>query len=427
MSKLTIPAAIVKIDFRDEARLQNLFLRFGNARRRAYVLKQHGTSKAEIEKILQQQMGINCRYAKDAYYSIKDLPPHVTFGGLKLQRLRERGEISAEEYKKRRNSLVVSRGDKTKKGNLNARIIEENSRLMLRVNVPPEEGMGERWIYPEIFVPVKYLQRYGHLLDGKSPYSVVLKRRNNDKGHDVRIIVELLKEKRPEPQRVMALDVNAGHVDFAIAERERVLAVGKISCHEIQYASANKTNNLLHKTANKIRNIAKHYDAKVVYGRLNTQKFKSNRGANRKVKRIPHHKLGAIFEYKCDAEKRSEAHTTKLGEKLSPLVGMDVHKCSAVAFALKVFDYGEFKELKSRSSLDEAFPRGVAPHEGNGSLRCRLSAGSGLTAPVQASVLSGNEVALHCNGGYSAIPSSWGLSFLESLKTNLPCLDVRIC
>ena len=67
MSKITIPGALVRIDPRDEVRLEELYRRFGNARRRAYVLKQRGVEKAEIEWILQIQMKLNSRYAKDAY------------------------------------------------------------------------------------------------------------------------------------------------------------------------------------------------------------------------------------------------------------------------------------------------------------------------------------------------------------------------
>ena len=423
MPKLTIPAAIAKIVPSDETRLWDLFRRFSNARRRAYMLKQRGVTKAEIERLLQGQLGLNSRYIKDAYHSIEDLPPHVTFGGLKLQRLREQDKISREEFHRRRNSLIISRGDKTKRGNLNTRIINENGGLMLRIAVPPGDGFSERWIYPEIFIPEKYLQRYGHLLNGKSPYTVVLKRRDDDRGYDVRIIVEIPEQSKPDPKRVMALDVNAGHIDFAIAEKERVLAVGHINCHEVQHASANRTNNLLHAAANKIGSIAGHYCAQVIYGKLNTGRFNGNRGANRKVKRIPHHRLGSILEYKCGAMKRSEAHTTKVGEKLSPLVGLDVHKCSAAAFALKVLDYEAFKHL--RSSPDE-IPRGVASDEGAGSPRRWLSAGSGLTALHRAEGLVHDEVAM-CNGGYSEIPGIRGLSFAESLKTNLPCLDVKIC
>jgi hypothetical protein len=138
--------------------------------------------------------------------------------------------------------------------------------------------------------------------------------------------------------------------------------------------------------------------------------------------RIPRRKLGRILEYKCGAERRSEAFTTRVGEKISPRVGLDVHKCSAAAFALKVLDYEAFKALRSPSG---GIPRGAAPNEGDGSPRCRLSAGSGPTAPHQTQGLVRDEVL--SDGGYPEIPGIRGLSFLESLKTGLPCLRVKIC
>lgn len=421
---------------KDQARLEELFRCFGNARRRAYTLKQHGVPKAEIERLLQEQTGLNSRYAKDAHHFIENLPPHVTFGGLKLQRLREQGRISCEEYKKRRNSLIISRGDKTKKGNLNTRITKEGNKLTLRITTPTTTcDSGERWIHPQIFIPEKYLKGYQHLLlDGKSPYTVVLKRRDNDRGYDVRITVEppgaeeeeagqTLKPKT-KPERVMTLDVNAGHVDFAVAEKNRVLAVGRINCHEVQYASTNKTNHLLHKTASKVRNIAEHYYcARVVYGKLNTQSFRSKyHRANRKVKRIPHRKLGSILEAKCGAVERSEAYTTKLGLKLSPKVGLDVHKCAAASFALKVLDYESFKTLRSSSLLDEnnCFPRGVASDEGVGSLRRRLSVGSGLTALHQDQGLVHDEVACDLKIGIGGIVPHPQFGFGGGAKIVLP-------
>jgi hypothetical protein len=438
--KLTIPGTIIHIDTKDETRLLELFRRFGNARRRAYMLKQRGVSKAEIERLLQEQIGINSRYVKDAYHSIENLPSHVSFGGFKLQRLHEAGKISAEEYRNRRNSLIISRGDRTKHGNLNTRIVTINGRLTLRINLPPEYKSSEnRWIYAELFIPKKYVEHYECLFnrESKLPYTIVIKRRNNTKQYDIGIVVQVGTEepelKLEKVRRVMALDINAGHVDFAVADERHAFAVGKINCHEVQYAPANKTKNLLYKSANKIRNIATHYGASVVYGRLSTWKFRGNRRANRKVKRIPHHKLGFILEYKCGARKRSEAYTTKLGERISPIVGLDVHKSSAAVFALKVLRYEVFREWmgnlfpSSCSSSNEAIPVGAVSDEGNGSPRHRLRSGSGLTALRQAQGLMHNEVASKCNGGYSATPGSGGLSFLESLKTNLPCLDVRVC
>ena len=129
MVKVTIPGYICEISEEEKKELEKLLFNFGRARRRAYSLKRKGYTKSEIEQILQYELCLNSRYIKDAYHSVKDLPPHVTFGCLKNQRLRENGKISKEEYHRRRNSIVISRGDKS--GNLNIRLTE---RMELRIN-----------------------------------------------------------------------------------------------------------------------------------------------------------------------------------------------------------------------------------------------------------------------------------------------------
>lgn len=68
-------------------------------------VRRKGYSKSDIEKQLQAEHDPNSRYAKDAFHSIRDLPPRWTSGGLKNQRLRERGRISRGEYRARRNSF----------------------------------------------------------------------------------------------------------------------------------------------------------------------------------------------------------------------------------------------------------------------------------------------------------------------------------
>jgi hypothetical protein len=127
--------------------VERLMFKFGNARRRAYSMKQKGVGRLEILKLLRQETGLPSRYVYSAYDTIKGLPPHVAFGGLELQRLRERGRISREEFRLRRNNLLVCRGDRSRKGNLCLRV--EGDRL--RVNVGTK-----KWVWLPLFVPDKY-------------------------------------------------------------------------------------------------------------------------------------------------------------------------------------------------------------------------------------------------------------------------------
>jgi len=414
MPKVTIPGYICEISEEDRKELEKLLFKFGKARRRAYSLKQKGYTKSEIEKILQEEIGLNSRYIKDAYHSVKDLPPHVTFGGLKNQRLREKGKTSKEEFRRRRNSIVISRGDKSKSGNLNMRLDLE--RMELRINT----GEDRKWIYPKVYIPKKYLERYGHLLDGSAPYTVLIKRRN-DEGYDVRITVEVQTEVK-EGKRVMALDINVSHIDFAVVEKDEpsIIATGRVEVHETQYVRKGKREYRIHQAVDKIGNIAKHYDANVAVGKLNTGSFKSdNRKANRKVKNMSQHKfrqtLKKLERRGIKVEEKSEKNTTRVGEKISPLVGLDVHKCSAIAFALKSINYNLFRHLITLLSV-------VSPDEGDGSQRGRRKRGKRANCPCP-----GHKLWAAPQSGYPAMPGSWGLSFLERLKAGLPCLHVKVC
>ena len=416
MTKVTIPGYVCEISGEDREELEKLMFKFGRARRRAYSLRRKGYTKSEIERILQDEICLNSRYIKDAYHSVKDLPPHVTFGGLKNQRLREKGKISKEEFHRRRNSIVISRGEKSKSGNLNIRLDLE--RMELRINTG-----HKKWIYPKVYIPKKYLEKYGHLLDGSAPYTVLIKRRY-DGGYDVRITVEVQTEVK-EGKRVMALDINAGHIDFAVVEKEEpeVIATGRIEVHETQYVRRGKREYQIHQAIDKIGNIAKHYGADIVVGKLNTGSFKSdNRKANREVKNMPQHKfrqsLKKLERRGIKVEEKSEKNTSKVGEKISTLVGLDIHKCAAIAFALKSISYDLFKKLITLLSV-------VSSNEGDGSLRGRRKRGKRAYRPR--SGLRVMRFWASPQSGYPAIPGSWGLSLLERLRAGLTCIRVNVC
>ncbi len=347
MYELTIPANIELSEEEEEKALENLFFAFGKARRLCYSLRQNELkgemSRSEIIKRAQELTGLNSRYVKDAYSTIENLPPHATFRGLKNRRLREKGKITKEEYKKRRNSIIYARGDKTKGGNLNIRIVEIACEKYLRVNV------GDRkWILSKLFIPDKYMRKYAKYLDGSHPYSVLIKRGDDDKGYDVRITIRA-ECALNECSRVIALDMNKSHIDFCVLDKKRmnVVAIGKINT------------------------------ADVFIGKLRTSNFKSHRKANRIVHQMPQLKLRKWIKHICMkngviCEERSEANTTKVGRILSHISGLDVHKCAAIAFALKLLDFHVFKLLSVVSS-----------YEGDGSLRGRRRRGSSLTETAQ--------------------------------------------
>ena len=69
---------------------------------------------------------------------MKKTIPTVIFGGKKNFYLRLKGKITKEEWKDLRSNTFYSRGDKSKKGNLNTRIVfnEKDEQFYLEVANP---------------------------------------------------------------------------------------------------------------------------------------------------------------------------------------------------------------------------------------------------------------------------------------------------
>jgi len=386
--------------------IDHLMFKFGNARRRAYSMKWKGIDRLEIIRQLNREVKIPSFYNVTAYDTIKPLPPHIAFGGKKLQELREKGKISREEFHRRRNNILACRGEALKKGNRCLRIIGDKIRVTVGYH---------QWIWIPIFIPKKY-QRY---LRDSEAYTVLLKRRTDGRGYNAKITVNREEPQFHEPKRKMAIDINSGHVDFAVINKVdlKPVAFGKVNCPELVYAKKGKKRTQLHILVNKIGNVAKHYDAEVFCGKLKTLHSKGKKRANRKTYGMNQFAMRQIMSYKLPLKgviynEWSEGYTTKVGRILSKPLGLDVHKASAYAFAIKVTDYNLF-----------TFLRGACTNEGDGSLSARLNGGSGPTVLHQALCLMHNE--LHSNGcGEATSQLKVGTGDQESLQCNI--LQIKI-
>jgi IS605 OrfB family transposase len=369
--KFTVPAFVSGT----HPEVERLIFAFENARRRAYIMKQKGVDRLVILRQLTHEAHIANRYVSAAYDTIKMLPPHVTFGGKKAQQLREQGKLTAEEYRQRRNRILACRGEHAQKGNLCLRIVDGH---VLRVNIG-----DKRWIKLPIQIPKKYRP----LLRSDRAYTVLLKRRMDMRGYDARITVDIEEAEVKPLKRVMALDINSGHVDFAVVDKAGLQPVvfGKVDCHELLDASKGKKQILLHRLVNKVANIAKHYQAEVVAGKLRSNYTNHRHRFNRRIQGMNQYAMRQIMEYKlplkgCAFTSLSESNTTQLGRRLSKSIGLDVHKASALAFAIRVTDFPRFRSLLR----DVTFLHEFCAYEGDGIPSMRQVGGSELTVPHQA-------------------------------------------
>ena len=355
--------------------VESLIFAFENARRRAYMMKQKGMDRLAILRQLTREIRIPARYVSAAYDTIKMLPPHVTFGGKRAQQLRQRGELTAEEYRRCRNRILACRGEHAQKGNLCLRIVDGH---VLRVNVGPA-----KWVKLPIQIPKKYRP----LLRNCGACTVLLRRRLDMRGYDARITVDIEEPEVKPAKRIMALDVNSGHVDFAVVDKASLQPVvsGKVDCHELLDANKDKKRILLHRLVNKVANIAKHYQAEVVAGKLHSNYTNHRHRFNRRIQGMNQYAMRQIMAYKlplkgCVFTELSENNTTTLGRKLSKSIGLDVHKAAAYAFAVKATDYPRFQSLLR----DVTFLHEFCAYEEDGIPTMRQVGGSEHTVPHQA-------------------------------------------
>jgi IS605 OrfB family transposase len=139
----------------EKERVLALMRRFSSATRYAYKRLLEGVAEKDIEKRVAEKHKLNARYVKDAVLIAKGMlksciqrgqnPKKLVFGSRELfEKLKKKHltgkkrERLRKKWEERRYYYLYSRGEKSKKGNLNLRFVWEDS-LKLRINL----GSGE--------------------------------------------------------------------------------------------------------------------------------------------------------------------------------------------------------------------------------------------------------------------------------------------
>lgn len=371
---VTIPGML--IDPEAET-LDKMLARFGWARRRAHAAIHKGEPRVRIEKWLQIETGLNCRWVRSAISSIRALPKHTVFGGRRNLKLLQTGKITKDDWRKMRNSSLYSVGDGSKegKGNVNARIVHLSDGYYLRLNT---SGLSEeRYLWAKLFIPSRFLEKWGYALSGDRSYSVLIKRANE--GFDVRIAIHVDVPEPYAPKRALGLDINARHLDLASPDRDRI-HVARVSGRFCE------SRNAWNRAAKKVVNIAKGLNAGLVVGdikRLPRERVHGkkhgwrHRRPRRVLSQMPTYKLKRKLALECALKGVPisfvhEYGTSKRGEPLGRGLGLDTHKAAALLIALKP------QTFESR--------RGVSAHDALDCMSGGLTGGRGLTAQFHRTV-----------------------------------------
>lgn len=297
--------------------------------------------------------------------------PPVTFGTKKMFLRRCKELISNEEWKSCRNNRIYSRGDKTKNGNPNLRIILINNMTYLEISTL-EKTQTNRAIKIQIpiYLPQKlskktgkvngnnYREMFLNYLETKEAYQVEILKRNNK--YYVHIVFEV-KEKAPtytNRDGVIGIDTNPnGFALTYIDNKGNHIWHKYLKQPELVYARSNKRKNLCGQLAKQVTEIAKINKCGIAIEDL---KFEDDKDVQSKFARIKHQfiykTLLTMLESACKREgieikKVKPQFTSKIGlYKYCHQYGLDVHNGAAMVIGRRSYKLKEKvpKILKSK-------------------------------------------------------------------------------
>ena len=217
----------LKINSNQAKLFDNLMRRYCSCMRYAYNRLKEGKTKIEIKTPLQKIFGINSRYVdtaiKEAENYIKQYPDkNVVFGGKSLlQKLTQYAKTNYGKYlklkkiwKDRRTGKVKCIGDRSKKGNLNLRILKQDNKWFLRINVG-----NRQWIRVEFEPKHKYWYLVEEVIAKGDPYTVLVKRVNGKYFMHVTVDYEKEREIRFD-KGVIGIDLNSECIAMVEVKRD---------------------------------------------------------------------------------------------------------------------------------------------------------------------------------------------------------------
>ena len=136
-----------------KARVLALMKAQSSAARSAYqAIHKHGLKGNAVKQHVKRNFmtSLNKRYISDAVSRVAAIEDEgVLFGGKQAWKDMQSGKLSKEEWQERRNGQLYSRGDRTKSGNPNIRVVGDK----LLVNDPTGRG---KWLEGRLFIPAKW-------------------------------------------------------------------------------------------------------------------------------------------------------------------------------------------------------------------------------------------------------------------------------
>jgi IS605 OrfB family transposase len=277
----------------DKGKVLDLMRKFSSMVRLAYKRLLEKMERKELKKLLAQKYGINTRYSDDAIFLAQQTldsctqrgqnPKKLVFGSRELFEKLKKNHLTGkkreklrQKWEEKRYGVLYSRGDKSKEGNLNLRLVNLNSRWYLRINLGNGEYLWakvvrfakrerDRWI--SLVWDLTQAEKAGSWF----AYTVRLKLKNG------KIYAQISKEEKfPEititrENGVIGIDINAYPFHLALAYTSRdgnLEKYERISLNGLLDGNADKREYLSWQIAHQTVEIAKREGKAIVVENL---------------------------------------------------------------------------------------------------------------------------------------------------------------
>jgi IS605 OrfB family transposase len=291
--------------------------------------------------------------------------PKVIFGGRKNFIKRCKGQITNKQWKELRDNNYYSRGDKTKNGNPNLRIIVKNGMTFLEISTLNRDKRN--WavkIQVPLYLPQKLSKKTGKI-NGNNYRQKVLDYLETGEAYKVELIkkqekiychitideskIKEYKEIYTTENGIIGIDTNPD--GLALTRLDKNLNYRwsiYLKKHELLFARTNRRDNICGELAKQAIEIAKRENCGVSIEDL---KFKNDIDVTRKFARIKnsfiYRKLLTSLETKAIKEevqtvKVKPQYTSKIGlYKYSYQYGLNAHESAALVIGRRAFDTSE--------------------------------------------------------------------------------------
>jgi len=277
----------------DKGRVLTLMRKFSSIVRFAYKKLMDGAERKELKKLLSRKYGINTRYSDDAILLTKQTlesciereqnPKKLVFGSRELfeeltkkHLTGKRRETLRQKWEERRYGVLYSRGEKSKEGNLNLRLVNLNNQWYLRINLGNGEYVWAKVIRSAKRKTDKWISFISNLEHAEKtgewfPYTVRLKLKNG------KIYAQFSREEKfPEvsitkDNGVIGIDINAYPFHLALVHTTKdgnLEKYERISLDSLLEGSSDRREYLSWQVAHQVVEIAKRERKAIVVENL---------------------------------------------------------------------------------------------------------------------------------------------------------------